>query len=99
VAVMFLPYGRWVRAAFHVHKLGPVADPLFGMVVWFLGIFLMIYLMDHLLYMVGKIPGLNKVLRISHTQKFLRYLEPHFKPRKRREGVRAKKKPAQVVKG
>lgn len=80
VVILFLPYGRWLRTVVDVPQLGPVLSPLFAIGIWLLGMILAGYLLDHILYIAGKIPGVNRFLRISHNRKFLRYLEPHFKP-------------------
>lgn len=79
-AVIFLPYGRWARALFPIPQWGTAADLLFGLSTWILGLILTFFLLDFVLFQWGKIPGVKKVLSVAHTRKFLRYIEPHFKP-------------------
>lgn len=91
VVVLFFPYGRWLGSAVAIPDLGPIGNPLFHLAAWICGSVLAFLLLDQFFFLAGRIPVIRKVLSLAHNRKYLRYLEPHFKPCLRPPDAKAEK--------
>lgn len=60
--------------------LGNVGGWIFANVVGLSMYCIVFYLLDKLLFLLERIPGLRRLFELAHTKKFRRYLAPGFRP-------------------